>query len=145
MRGNMRFLMIALIGVPLVACMPTKEEVWDPRDYDLSCDELRDAIGISVDDDLEARKAQTIGYGAVAATPVAALAVGSAAIAAAPVVLIGGAVVGSAALLKGAMTQRDAERRRAHLERIFFAKGCVQGAAPGDEPEPSESLRPPED
>lgn len=141
----MRFLMIAVIAVPLVACMPTKEEVWDPRDYDLTCDELRDAIGIAVDDDVKARQMQTVAVGGTAVAIPAAALFAPAAIVAAPLVIGGAALAGTAALLKGTESKREAERRRAHLERIFFAKGCVQGAAPGDEPEPSESLRPPED
>jgi hypothetical protein len=120
----------------LVGCMPTREEVWDPRDYELSCDELRAAIGAAVDEDLEARRVRALGYGSAVVGPAAAIVAAPAAVVAAPAVLAGAAVAGTYAILKGTEGKQEAERRRAHLERIFFAKGCVAGAEapPAEEP-----------
>lgn len=44
---------------------------------------------------------------------------------------------------EGANDKRETQRRRAHFERIFFAKACVQGGAPTDEAEPLEPVPPP--
>lgn len=129
----------------LVGCMPTREEVWDPRDYDLSCEALRAAIGAAVDEDLEARRMRALGYGSTVVGPAAAIVAAPAAVAAAPVVLAGAAVAGTYAILKGTENKQEAERRRAHLERIFFAKGCVAGGEAPPANEPAEEGRPAED
>jgi len=141
----MRFLMTLLITTFLAACMPTKEEIWDPRDYELSCDELRDAIGRAVDDDIEARRMRALGYGGVVAAPAAVAIAAPAALAAAPVVVAGAATAGVITLLKSTENKQEAERRRAHLERIYFGKGCVSATRPTDAADKSASGNPPEE
>jgi hypothetical protein len=129
----------------LAGCMPTREEIWDPRDYDLGCEELRAAIGAAVDEDLEARRMRALGYGGTVVGPAAAIVAAPAAVAAAPVVLAGAAVAGTYAILKGTENKQEAERRRAHLERIFFAKGCVAGGEATPATQPPEERPPAED
>ena len=141
----MRYLTSLLVAVILVGCMPTKEEIWDPRDYDLSCEELRNAIGRSVDDDIEAKRMQAMGYGGMVVGPAAVAVAAPMAIAAAPVLVVGAAAAGTYAILKGTDSKREAERRREHLERIYFSKGCVSGAKSTDAVEESAAGTPPDE